>query len=60
MSAPSIEHLAKLAKLRADHAFRVLERAAIVAEACGVSWPEADRIALEMEARQPSLPGVVT
>lgn len=55
---PLPSHLAKLAKLREEHAFRVLERAAIVAEACGVTWAEADRLALEMEAKQPALPGM--
>ncbi len=56
---PSAAHLAKLAKLRDEVAFRVLERAAIIAEACGVDWPTADRLAYEQEAvTQRGLPGV--
>jgi hypothetical protein len=47
--SPLPSHLAKLAKLRVDVADRVLERAAIIQEACGVPWPEADRLALEQE-----------
>lgn len=60
MTAPTTTHRAVLAKLPTETAFRVLERAAILAEACGTPWPEADATALVMERRQPSLLGVGT
>lgn len=61
MSPPRASHVALLAKLRGEVADRVVERAAIIAEACGVSYDEADRLAYEQEARpQRVLPGVTT
>jgi hypothetical protein len=49
----------RIDRLPAEKRHRVLERAAIIHEACGVSWGEADRRALAEElGEQRGLPGV--
>ncbi len=55
------EHQQRLRKLTPDQREAVHERAAIIHEACpGTTWEAADDQAwsLEVEGRQPSLPGV--
>lgn len=48
---PLPSHLVLLSKLRADARDRVLERAALIHEACpGTTWPEADALAYGQEA----------
>lgn len=59
MTAPLPSHEARLARLPAARRYAVLERAAIIAEACGVPYREADELAWQQEARdQRELPGV--
>lgn len=48
----------RIDRLREPRRTLVLERAAIIHEACGCSWAEADRRALAEEAGQRGLPGV--
>ncbi len=59
MSAPLPSFLRLLAKLRTGAADRVLERAAIIAEACHIPYELADVRDYEQEAHeQRGLPGV--
>jgi hypothetical protein len=51
------EHAQKLARMPDDQRQRVLERAAIIFDIGGVTWSEADRLALEIEATQRQLFG---
>jgi hypothetical protein len=53
------EHGDRIARLTEDQRARVLERAAIIQEATGCTWPEADALALVAEGiTSPTLPGV--
>lgn len=45
-------HWRSLERLREEVRFRVLERAALIQEATGCSWEEADRAAFEQETRR--------
>lgn len=59
MSNPAPSMLAKLQRLTAQRRCLVSERAAIIQEATGCTYAEADRLALEFEgSAQAALPGV--